>query len=168
MADTIMFKGAVLYSITLDPSVWIFDERKIDLHTYHGEELPQISGAHDYLQGTGSQWDKELREGATPPQERKSMIEQRKALDGDYAMPLKYFIDNAQPAPNVTHMRILRENAEAVTLPLADAYRALLQFAKDGKPIREGGPALFFLPETWRDKAPGIDRIVAFEFLSSE
>ncbi len=170
MADVIVFKGAVSYPITMDPSVWIFDERKIDLQAYQGEELQDMWDVNEYLEGTGSQWDKELKEGSTPPSERKSisMVEQRKALEGDYAMRLAYFIENAQPRANVTAMRILRESGEHVTLSLADAKRALLQFAKGGKPIREGGPALLYLPETWREKGPAIDHIVAFEFISSE
>jgi len=165
VADTIVFKGAVSFTITLDPSVWIFDERKFDLQTYDGKELQDVFDVNEYLEGTGSQWDKELKEGATPPSEKKSMIEQRKALQGDYGMRLAPFIENAQPAPTVTSMRIWRENGESITLPLSDAKRAFLQFAKDGKPIREGGPALFYLPEMWREKQPAIDHIVAFEFV---
>lgn len=34
MGNIIQIKGSVKYSITLDPSVWIFDDRKIDLNTY--------------------------------------------------------------------------------------------------------------------------------------
>lgn len=83
-------------------------------------------------------------------------------------MRLAHFIENAQPHADVTAMRILRASGEPVILSLRDAKRAFLQFAKAGKPIREGGPVLFYLPETWREKAPAIDHIVAFEFIASE
>lgn len=165
MADVIVFRGAVTYPITIDPSVWIFDHRKIDLETYNGEEENAANETAEYLKGAGAQWDKELREGAVPPSERRSMAEERKALEGDYAMRLSLFIDNAQPLPGVTHLRIHRENEESVTLPISQAKRAILQFAKDGRPIREGGPAYFFLPEMWQAKEQPIDNITAFEFL---
>lgn len=40
MLDIVPIKGATSYTINLDPSVWIFDERKIDLESFklHGEE----------------------------------------------------------------------------------------------------------------------------------
>ena len=34
MENIILLSGKVKYSITLDPTVWIFDDRKVDLSTY--------------------------------------------------------------------------------------------------------------------------------------
>ncbi|MCK9906467.1 hypothetical protein MXD63_41565, partial [Frankia sp. Cpl3] len=118
--------------------------------TYSGEEEDFTAHpAAAYLKGTGAQWDKEMAEGAAPPSERISLVEERKALVGDYAMRLSPFIETAKPQPEVTHVRIHREQAESVTLTLAEAKRALLQFSRNGKPIRENGPVLFYLPEMW-------------------
>lgn len=166
MAEVIVMKGAVTFSITLDPSVWIFDDRKIDLRTYRGEEENQEADQQQYVQGTGAQWDRELKEGAPLPTEKRSLVEERKALEGDWGMRLAPFIEHAQPQPEVTAVRIHRESKEPVTLSLSDAKRAILQFAKDGKPIREGGPALLYLPEDWAAGKPPIDAITAFEFLT--
>lgn len=165
MSDVILMTGNISYKITLDPSVWIFDDRKIDLSRYTGVE--DSSGYDDlqYIKGAGSQWDKELREGAQLPSESRSMIKEREALTGDYAMRLSLFIDNAKPSADVTHVRIHREGAQPVVLTIEDARRAILQFAKDGKPIREGGPVLLYLPETWKNGEP-IDAITTFEFIS--
>lgn len=169
MAEVILMKGAVVYPLTIDPSVWIFDERKIDLHTYSGDEEDFASNpAAAYLKGTGAQWDKEMAEGATPPSERISLVEERKALEGDYAMRLSSFIDNAKPLPNVSHMVIHRDQAESVTLTLAEANQAILQFAKSGKPIRENGPVLLYLPAMWKEKQAPIDRITVFEFVAEK
>ncbi|WP_019122756.1 hypothetical protein [Brevibacillus massiliensis] len=161
MADVIVIKGAVRFGITLDPSVWIFDDRKFDLRTYRpdGEDADKEQSA--YLQGTGAQWDKELQEGATPPSEQRSLLQVRKVLDGDYAIKLEPFLENAEPLPEATLLRIHRENKETITLPLERAKRAILQFAKDGKPIRERGPVLFYLPEQVNGEP--IDSITAFE-----
>ncbi len=166
MAEVIVIKGAVTYPITLDPGVWIFDDRKIDLRTYQPEASAAEPGETDYLKGTGAQWDKELLEGATPPSERPSMIALRGALEGDYGIKLAPFLENAQPKPQATHVRIHREDAEAVILPLAEAKRAILQFAKSGKPIRERGPVLFYLPEQLVNGDEPLDAITAFELIT--
>ncbi len=38
METIIPIKGAVKYKITLDPTVWIFDDRRLDLTTYFTEQ----------------------------------------------------------------------------------------------------------------------------------
>jgi len=165
MSDVIVVKGAVSFPITLDPTVWVFDDRKFDLREYVEENGTTEQNQSKYLQGTGSQWDKELREGAQPPSERKSLAQERKVLEGDYGIRLDPFITIAEPLPQATHVRLHREGAEPVELPISDARRAILQFAKDGKPIRENGPAYFYLPETLLAKGAPIDRITAMEFM---
>ncbi|QRG69725.1 hypothetical protein [Brevibacillus choshinensis] len=168
MAEVIVFKGAISFPITLDPTVWVFDDRKFDLREYIGENESVDQKQAKYLQGTGSQWDKELREGAQPPSERKSLAEERKVLEGDYGIRLEPFINNAQPLPEATHVRLHREDQEPVELPLSEAKRAILQFAKDGKPIREKGPVYFYLPETLLAKEAPIDSITVMEFFQSK
>lgn len=168
MSDVIVCKGAVTFPITLDPSVWIFDERKIDLLTYAGEEGPSDQERAQYLQGTGSQWDKELREGAALPTDRPtSLVEARKALEGDYGMPLAPFIENAQPLPEATHVRLHRKEGEPLLIPIEEAKRAILQFSKGGKPIRENGPVYFYFPETLLAKEPPIQGVTTLEFVTS-
>lgn len=169
MADVIVFKGAISFPITVDPTVWVFDDRKFDLREYRGDEDAADQRAVQYLKGTGSQWDKELREGAEPPSERKhSLAEERKVLEGDYGIRLEPFINNAEPAPDVTHVLLHREDLEPVQLTIAEARRAILQFAKDGKPIRERGPVYFYLPEMLLAKEEPIDRICAIEFIRAD
>lgn len=51
MSEVIVFKGAVSFPITLDPSVWIFDDRKFDLGTYTGEEDNDTGNQKKYLEG---------------------------------------------------------------------------------------------------------------------
>lgn len=166
MSDVIVIKGAVTYSITLDPSVWIFDERKINFKDLSLiEEDNDTIEQHAYLQGAGAHWDRELREGATLPSERLSMPELRKSLEGDYGMKLSFFLKNAQVSPDATIMRIHRENGDHVDVSVEDANRAILQFAQNGKPIREKGPVFFYLPEQLKNKEQPIDSVVAFEFV---
>jgi hypothetical protein len=166
MSDVIVFKGAVSFPITLDPSVWIFDDRKIDLRTYKGEADQAGSTQTDYLKGTGAQWDKEMMEGATPPSERRSLVEERKALEGDYGMRLAPFIENAKPHPDATHVIIHRHGGDIITLTLQQAKQAILQFSKNGKPIRENGPVHLYLPETWLSGGEPIHSIQSLEFVT--
>ncbi|MET3289854.1 UNVERIFIED_CONTAM: hypothetical protein ABID98_002424 [Brevibacillus sp. OAP136] len=165
MADIITVTGAVSHRITIDPSVWIFDDRKIDLAHFTGDLDEVQDDVPAYLKGTGAQWDKELKEGSLPPSESRSMIKERKALVGDYAMRLSWFLDNAQPDPTAVSLKLHREEGEPITLPLSQARRAILQFSKDGRPIRENGPVLLYLPDMWKQKESPIDRIVSFELI---
>ncbi|ATF12800.1 hypothetical protein A616_12635 [Brevibacillus brevis X23] len=168
MSDVIVFKGEIAFPITLDPTVWVFDERKVDLKTYAGEDDSSLATQAKYLAGTGTQWDKELREGATLPSERKSLAEERKVLEGEYGIRLDPFITNAEPLPEVTHVRLHREDQEAIVLPLAEARRAILQFSKDGKPIKEDGPVYFYLPEVLLANEAPIKGIIALEFITEQ
>jgi len=165
MAEVIVITGAVTYPITLDPSVWIFDDRKFELQSYREEEDDIETEFRKYLKGTGAQWDKELREGATPPEERRSLVEERKALEGDYAMKLAPFLERAEPHQGATYIRIHRENGETIQLPFEDAKKAILQFSKDGKPIRDGGPVLFYLPEDLLQNKPPLAGIYKLEVI---
>lgn len=166
MSEVIVFKGAVSFPITLDPTVWIFDDRKIDLSTYTGDSDSADSGKATYLKGAGAQWDKELAEGAQLPSEKPaSLADARKALEGDYGMRLDPFITNAQPLPESTHVRLHREAQEPITITIAEARSAILQFSRNGKPIRENGPVHFYLPEMLLAKQPPIEGITIIEFV---
>lgn len=164
MSDVIVIKGAVQFSITLDPTVWIFDERKINLDTY--VEMDTNTGGKDsaYIQGTGSQWDKELREGAPLPTEQRSLADEKKVLDGgNYGMKLGPFLDNASPLQDAKHVVFIYGEGQTITVPLEEAKEAILQFAKDGKPIGAEGPALLYLPRHWREKLEPIKGLTMIE-----
>ncbi|WP_139489424.1 hypothetical protein [Brevibacillus dissolubilis] len=166
MAEVIMIKGLVTYSITLDPTVWVFDDRRFDLRTYAGETDEAEDERLAYIRGASDHWERELREGAQLPSERKSLAEERQVLEGDYGVKLAPFIENAKPHPEANYVKIIREDAEPVLLPLEEARKAILQFSKDGKPIRERGPVYFYLPEDLLLKRPPIDNVIAFELIN--
>lgn len=165
MADVIVIKGAVTYSITLDPSVWIFDERKIELLSFLDLDEEDQANELAYLKGAGAHWDRELLEGATPPSTNTSLPDMRKVLEGDYGIRLSYFLDNAKVDAEATILRIHRENNDSVDVSIDQARKAILQFSKNGKPIRENGPVLFYLLEQLRNGEQPIDSIVSFELM---
>ncbi|OZI12347.1 hypothetical protein CEW92_07695 [Bacillaceae bacterium SAS-127] len=142
MENIMPIYGKVKFSVTLDPSVWIFDDRRIDLDTYFDtNETESLSEEEEYTKNISQFWDKEIREGAISPptikSEKKFLKEQ--ILNGTFAVPFEPFLKNAEPNEEATMIIIETENGEE-RLPLHNASNMLLAFSKKGKPLREDGP----------------------------
>ncbi|PAQ14512.1 hypothetical protein CD798_10660 [Bacillaceae bacterium SAOS 7] len=142
MENIMPIYGKVKFSVTLDPSVWIFDDRRIDLDTYFDtNETESLSEEEEYTKNISQFWDKEIREGAISPptikSEKKFLKEQ--ILNGTFAVPFEPFLKNAEPNEEATMIIIETENGEE-QLPLHNASNVLLAFSKQGKPLREDGP----------------------------
>lgn len=146
MADVITVNGNVKFSITLDPSVWIFDDRKFKLEDFFasiGEEKEKEQD--ESLMKIGQQWDRELTHGVAPTKQSEKLFVEKKKIVGDYGMYLGPFLKNAEPEENASTLVCRLENEDEFSLPLQEAYEAVLCFAIDGKPIRENGPVhLYF------------------------
>lgn len=140
-----MIEGKTKYKITLDPSVWIFDDRRVDLLTYFESEQKTTEDLTDYTKSVSEHWDREIREGAIYPPtlktEKKYLKEQ--ALTGTFGIPLKDFINNAEPTEGASLLKIIQQDGET-TVPLEEAYQAVLGFSNEGKPLREDGPVHFY------------------------
>ncbi|BDG48182.1 MULTISPECIES: hypothetical protein [Parageobacillus] len=160
MSDIILITGNVKFTITLDPGVWIFDDRKIDLNTYF------LKPSHEQLQNEQQEeegeikklsafWDREIQEGAVFPPTLKTekRFLKEKIITGTFAMPLAPFLQNAEPLPDAKELTIVTEHNE-VTIPLAQAYEAILGFSKDGKPLKEDGPVHFYFGDGSNREAP--------------
>jgi hypothetical protein len=119
MHDIILITGSVHFAITLDPTIWIFDDRRFEL-------AERISGAVGL------------------------------------AIPFTPFLNNAEPFLDATKVICHRREAASVELTLEQAKSAYLCFARDGKPIKEGGPALLFL-EDGSNKMEPVDYIQRLE-----
>ncbi|WP_232699663.1 hypothetical protein [Brevibacillus daliensis] len=163
MEEVIVVRGAVQFPITIDPTVWVFDDRKFELSAFSQYIKQQETSATQYIKAAGAHWDKEISEGATPPSERKTLAEERKVLEGDYAVQFLPFLSNAEPYPEATQLLIHRENKPTLTFPIEKAASIILQFAKDGRPIKENGPVLLYFVEELNEEKPPIDSITAFE-----
>lgn len=126
--------GAVRYSLTIDPTVWIFDERKRKI-----EELDSVTenDREAYYAKMGKAWDDGLSQG-TRVDHNKPMSRQDKdaALRDSFAMPLAPFLNNAEPVDLATHIRFYGETV--LTIPLNEAPLVHLQFSKDGKVLADG------------------------------
>ncbi|EEM04432.1 hypothetical protein CN568_15515 [Bacillus pseudomycoides] len=146
MSEILFINGKVRFPITLDPSVWIFDDRKVDLTTYFTETKEEKSELEDYLKHTSEHWDREIRNGAAFPPIQKSVktFKKEQLITGTFGIPLHPFFKNAEITAEATHVEIHTLH-DSFTLSLEEANNVILGFSKDGKPFREDGPVhLYF------------------------
>lgn len=130
--------GKVNYSITLDPGVWIFDERKVDIDTYFlSINERSDSGTHPSY-SLAQHWDREVTEGAQLTREK--LYEREALLTQSYAIPFKPFIKHAEPSSTATKLVIEHGDGKETEIPLEEAYSLLLGFSYKGKPLKEDGP----------------------------
>lgn len=141
MENIILLTGNVAYTITLDPGVWIFDDRRIDLTTYFQEVHKEVNELEEYTKEASKHWDREIAEGAIFPPTLKSekKYEKEKLLTGTFGMSFKPFLTNAKPGKDAAVLVIETEDGE-VELPIETAYSLIFKFSDNGKPIREDGP----------------------------
>ena len=161
METIIPITGNASFKITLDPTVWIFDDRRIDLDTYFGGDYVERDEMEEYKEAMGKHWSREIMEGATFPPTLKSekKYEKQKMLTGTFGMVLEPFIKNAEPAEDAETFTLVTEHGEH-TFPLADAKKIILQYSLQGKPLRDGGPVYALL-------ADGSNREEPIRFVTS-
>lgn len=78
MENIITIKGKVKFNITMDPGVWIFDDRRIDLNTYFISRNQEEDDLEEYTKSISKHWDREIMEGAVYPPTLKSEKNLRK------------------------------------------------------------------------------------------
>ncbi|PIC64399.1 hypothetical protein CSV79_07160 [Sporosarcina sp. P13] len=134
--------GNVKHAITLDPTVWIFDDRRIDLDVFFTEEFVEKDEMEEYKEKMGKHWSREIMEGATYPPTIRSekRYEKDKMLTSSFAVVLQPFLRNAVPSANATTFTLITKDNEKYTYPLAEAANILFKFSHEGKPLREDGP----------------------------
>ena len=79
MEFIIPVKGAVKFNITLDPTVWIFDDRKIDLDEFFSGKYEYKDELEEYTKVTSAHWSREIIEGSTNPT---NSYKQKKNMNG--------------------------------------------------------------------------------------
>ncbi|MFJ7976264.1 peptidyl-prolyl cis-trans isomerase [Peribacillus sp. NPDC096379] len=145
MEPIVFIQGKVKFPITLDPGVWIFDDRKVEIETYFHAEKKVENELEEYTIAASKHWEKEIREGATMPPTLKTerKFEKQRLLEGTFVIPFKPFLDNAEPDSNASEVVVKTANTEQVfTKEAAEAF--VLGFSIDGKPIKENGPMYIY------------------------
>ncbi|MDC3416519.1 hypothetical protein [Aquibacillus salsiterrae] len=130
--------GNLTYPITIDPTVWIFDDRKILFDDAFLDKADKDSSIEDELKRTA---DRFARETFIKPPVNRSIdkFERSKLLTNTYVMPIKDFINTVEVAPNATVARLQTIDDEH-RITIDQLRNSLLLFAKDGKPLKEDGP----------------------------
>jgi Oxidoreductase molybdopterin binding domain len=141
MNSIIIIKGKVNYQITLDPGVWIFDDRKVDLTTYFHTEQETKDELEEYTKAVSKHWEREIREGAIYPPTLKTerTYEREKVLNGTFGIPLKPFLLNAEVQDDAKEVQFMTKDQKYI-VPLEDALEMILGFSMKGKPLKEDGP----------------------------
>lgn len=151
MEFIVQFKGNVKFKLTLDPTVWIFDDRKLDLEKYFTEKRIERDELEEYKRGMGEHWSREIMEGATVPptlnsEKKYKKQEKKEMLTGTFGILFKPFIENAEPLEGAD--TVVFETADGeVSFSLEDSKNLVLKFSNEGKPLREDGPVHVLLPD---------------------
>ena len=142
MESIIPVKGAVKYKITLDPTVWIFDDRRIDLKTYFVEKKEIENEDLKYLLNTGRHWSREIMEGATFPPTLKTerKFDRQGMKTGTFGMEIKHFLKNAEIEEHAKQVVFELADGQEAAFSIEEANTIIFKYSQDGKPITDGGP----------------------------
>ena len=142
MKSIIQIKGNVQHSITLDPSIWIFDDRRIDLDSFFTDSYVEKDELEEYKKAMGKHWSREIMEGSTfpPTLETEKQFEKTRELTGSYGIYLNHFLKNASPHEDAQTISFETINGENHSYPLTKLDDFILKYCVDGKPLRDDGP----------------------------
>jgi len=141
MENIVSINGKVKFTITLDPSVWIFDDRKLDLTTYFVEKKEEINELDAYTKSISMHWDREIIEGSAAPSTVKPEKRYKKEilLTGTFGIYFQPFLQNAEPFEEAKTIVIESVGSE-YALPIEEAKELILGFSNVGKPLSDDGP----------------------------
>lgn len=141
METIISITGAVQYKLTLDPTVWIFDDRKIDLTTYFNQG-PVAEDDEKYLREVGAHWSREIMEGAVFPPTLKTerKFDRKGMMTGTFGIIIKPFLDNAGILEDAKEVIFETHTGDSFSFPIEEAKTLIFKFSQDGKPLLEDGP----------------------------
>ncbi|TXC92093.1 peptidyl-prolyl cis-trans isomerase [Metabacillus litoralis] len=164
MEKIIMITGKVNYQITLDPGVWIFDDRKVDLTSYFEQERETKDELEEYTKAVSKHWEREIREGAIHPPTLKTerTYEKQRILNGTFGIPLKPFLENAGIKADAKEVQFITSDNEFFSLSVEDALDVVVGFSNKGKPLTEDGPIHVYYGDGSNVKNPikNIQKIV--------
>ncbi|GEN44765.1 molybdopterin-binding protein [Alkalibacillus haloalkaliphilus] len=153
----VQIQGNVGFPITLDPTVWIFDDRKIELNEAFG-----VSDNEDSENDQQQVWDRnEYQQKLRPPVNQSvTRYNRKKVLENSYVMPLHHFLKNSEPSGDAKEA-ILHTTDGDETISLDQLEQSYLLFALDGKPLTEDGPIHVILNDGSNKDAPfkGVEKI---------
>lgn len=152
----VQITGNVAFDITLDPSVWIFDERKVLFD--HIFDQPQQNDQKKEEKSLDQTYDEKIN---PPVNKNITRDEQEKILKNSYAMPLREFLEYAEVKDQAKKVRLETNFGEKV-VPLDLMYDCYMLFSIQGKPLKESGPVHIYFHDGSNKEDPikGVTKII--------
>lgn len=157
--------GNVTYTITLDPTVWIFDDRKILLEEAFKDDKHD-QNEEDDLEKAADRFSQEVyQQNLKPPINKSnrsiSRNEGQKFLENSYVMPISDFLTYAEINEDASNVTLQTANGEH-NISLETLENSYLVFALDGKPLKEDGPVHLLYRDGSNKENPikGIQKIM--------
>ncbi|MBS2968829.1 peptidyl-prolyl cis-trans isomerase [Metabacillus sp. KIGAM252] len=140
MMDIIQISGKVKFPIAIDPSVWIFDDRKADLASFFSKTEESQNEQEEYTKQISKHWDREIKEGNEAPSEPvKNTFKKQELVNGTFGIRFAPFLSNAELDKTASAVQIIGEE-DIVVLSLEKAGELIAAFSENGKPLKEDGP----------------------------
>lgn len=142
--------GNVNFSITLDPSVWIFDDRKIKFEDAFKSGI-EIPAEKEFIFSSEDRFDREIFQ-ATNDNRSISRTEEKEILQNSYVMRLEPFLKTAEISDDAKDATIVQTDGSQQSLTLEQLKNTYLLFSWKGKPLKEDGPVhLYFTDGSNKD-----------------
>lgn len=158
----VQLTGNINYKITLDPTVWIFDDRKVLLEEAFIKKDKKIDEP-DKLKQQAERWSHEVNQQRVRPPVNKSInrFEKEKILVSSYVMPIDDFLENSEVKEDAKACTLVTSEGQ-VEITLDELKHSYLLFAIKGKPLQEDGPVhLLFKDGSNKDNPiKGINKII--------
>ncbi|WP_338469950.1 peptidyl-prolyl cis-trans isomerase [Niallia sp. XMNu-256] len=164
MENIIAIKGKVKFPITIDPSVWIFDDRKAELHTFFEETTTEQNQLEEYTKSISKHWDREITEGATIPQQGKTVKKKgvkESLLTGTFGIPFLPFLQNSEPYDDAKFIKVHSSDQDYL-IPIDKAKDLVFCFSTNGKPLKEDGPIYIYFKDGSNRNKP-IKNVQSFD-----
>ncbi|MBY8912331.1 peptidyl-prolyl cis-trans isomerase [Bacillus sp. YC2] len=154
--SVIQVKGNVTYPITIDPSVWIFDDRKFPFEKQQPVHPDGTAETDEHTIDT----ERVIREGRISPPTLKSekRFEKEKLMNGSFAMKLGAVLSNAEPKESAVQC-VFISDSKRTAVPLEKALESIAHFSEAGKPLQDGGPIHIYVDENFDEPITGVKEI---------
>ncbi|NLI67488.1 MAG: hypothetical protein GX374_02460 [Bacilli bacterium] len=159
----VQIKGNVKFPITLDPSVWIFDDRKIRLEdAFANKTSENVESEETDAKKMAEMFEKDVQSGVIPPGKQPvKRIDKEKVLSESYVMPLKPFLKSAEINEGAKSARLIADDEEII-ISIEQLMDSLARFSDSGKPLKDDGPIHIYFGDGSNREQPfkGIKQII--------
>ncbi|CAM3961479.1 hypothetical protein [Alkalicoccus chagannorensis] len=163
----VQINGAVKHPVMIDPGVWIFDERRLDMDTVFDQ--PESSQKERDFSAMGKAFDEQRMQGAGPQSnQNKVTISKKDLTEKSLGIGLKPFFHNAEPEPDAAYVHLVQDQPEEdIILPLEEAMEGIAAFSHKGSPLKEDGPLHFYYRDGSNRTSP-VTRVKGFTLLKEK